>query len=89
MSKFIKLTNLIINTNYIQSIVIKPNKYYINVAINKFDGSQWSVTGFGMGTISSYNNEIEVCETKHSSDYKILNDWIVNETKKYVKKKLQ
>ena len=29
MSKFIKLKNLIININYIQSIVIKPNKYYI------------------------------------------------------------
>ena len=39
MSKFIKLKNLIININYIQTIVIKPNKYYINVVSNKFDGS--------------------------------------------------
>jgi len=78
MSKFLKLTNFTININYIHSIVIKPNKYSINVASNKFDGSQWSVPGFGMGTISSYNSEIEVCETKHSSDYKIVSDWIAN-----------
>ena len=85
MSKFIKLTNLIININYIQSIVIKPNKYYINVVSNNFDGSKWSIAGFGMGTISSYNSEIEVCETKHSSDYKIVSEWINIENKKYVK----
>ena len=73
-----------VNTNYIQSLVI--NKYSINDVSNKFDGSNWSIPLIGSGIISSYNNEIEVCETKHSSDYKILNDWIVNETKKYVKK---
>ena len=78
MSKFIKLTNLIININYIQSIVIKPNKYCINVASNKFDGSKWSVAGFGMGTISSYNSVIELCKTQNSSDYKIVSDWIAN-----------
>ena len=78
MSKFIKLKNLIININYIQTIVIKPNKYYINVVSNTFDGSKWSVAGFGMGTISSYHSEIEVCETKQYSDYKIVSDWIAN-----------
>ena len=78
MSKFIKLTNLIININYIHSIGIKPNKYYIYVMSNKFDGSKWSVAGFGIGTISSYNSEIEVCESKHSNDYKIVSNWINN-----------
>jgi hypothetical protein len=81
MSKFIKFTNFILNTNYIHSIVIKPNKYHINVASNKFDGSKWSVVGFGMGTISSYNSEIEVCETEHPSDYKIVSDWIANHSR--------
>ena len=79
MSKFIKLKGVIININYIQTIVIKPNKYYINVASNNFDGSNWNISGFGMGTISSYNYEIELCETKHSSDYKIVSDWINNQ----------
>jgi hypothetical protein len=79
MSKFLKFTNLIINKNYIQSIVIKPNKYYIQLVSNKFDGSKCSVVGFGIGNISSYNYEIEVCETKHSINYKILSDWIDNQ----------
>jgi hypothetical protein len=78
MSKFIKITNLIININYIHSIVIKPNKFCINVASNKFDGSKWSITGFGMGTITSYNSEFEVCKTEHPSDYKKISDWIDN-----------
>jgi len=78
MSKFIKLTTLIINTNNIQSIFIKPNKYIIHIVSNKIDGSMWNIAGFGMGTISSYNYEIEVCETKHSSDYKTLSQWIDN-----------
>ena len=78
MSKFIKLKNLIININYIQSIVIKPNKYYINVVSNKFHGSNWSSPLIGIGTISSYNSEIEVCETENSSDYKIVSHWIDN-----------
>jgi hypothetical protein len=77
MSKFIKLTNLIININYIQTIVIKPNKYYINVFSNKFDGSNWNSPIIGIGTISSYHSEIEVCETENSRDYKIVSDWIL------------
>ena len=82
MSKFIRLKNFIINTNYIQSIVINPNKYNIHLMSNKFDGSIWCVPGFGTGTIYSYNYEIEVCETKHSSDYKIVSDWIDESYKK-------
>ena len=78
MSKFIKLTNFIININHIHSILIKPNKYYIHLTSNKFDGFKWDVGGFGIGTITSHNSEIEVCETKHSSDYKIVSDWIDN-----------
>lgn len=76
MSKFIKLTNLVININYIQSIVVKPNKYYIKVVSNTFDGSYWTFAGFGIGSISSYHSEIEVCKTENSSDYKIISDWI-------------
>jgi hypothetical protein len=44
---------------------------------NKLDGISWSITGSGMGYISSReDSEIEVCETKHSTDYKIVSDWI-------------
>jgi hypothetical protein len=41
-----------------------------------FDGKSISVAGFGIGSISSHNAEIEVCKVKHSIDYKIISDWI-------------
>jgi hypothetical protein len=79
MSKILKLTRLIININYIHSIDINPNKYYVNIISNKFDGSTWSgFGGFGYGSISSDNYGVEVCETKNSIDYKIVSNWIDN-----------
>ena len=79
MSKFIKLTNHIININHIHSIAIKPNKYYIHLVSNKFHGFKWDVGVIGIGTITSDNYEIEVCQSKHSIDYKILTEWIENQ----------
>jgi hypothetical protein len=78
MSKFLKLTNFLINTNDIHKIVIQPNKYCIHIVSKKMDGFAWGIGGFGLGNISSYTSEIEVCETKHSSDYKKISDWIDN-----------
>ena len=48
---------------------------------NKFDGTKWRVAEFGIAAISSYNYEIEVCETKHSTDYKIVSKWIENHSR--------
>jgi hypothetical protein len=76
MSRFIKLTNFIINTNNIHSIIIKPNKYTIHITSKQFDGYSWSFAGFGAGSISSFTSEIEVCKNEHSIDYKIVSDWI-------------
>ena len=76
MSKFIKLTNLVLNTNDIHRIVISPNKYLIHVASKKVDGFFWGVGVFGLGNFHSYTSEIEVCEVKHSIDYKLVSDWI-------------
>ncbi len=78
MSKFIKLKNLIININYIQSIIIKPNKYYINIMTNKIEGSSWKVAASGIGNFQSYNYEVQVCEFKNSTDYNIVSNWINN-----------
>ena len=79
MSKFIKLTNYIINTNNIHGIQIKPNKYYIYIVGKSMRGNSWNFAGFGFGEISTYTSEIEICEKNHSIDYKILSDWIVNQ----------
>lgn len=76
MSKFIKITNLILNVKYIQSISVKPDKYHINMVSSMFDGKSMSIAGFGIGSISSHNAEIEVCIHKNSIDYKIISDWI-------------
>jgi len=35
MSKFIKLTNILFNTNDIHKIVIQPNKYLIHIVGKK------------------------------------------------------
>ena len=77
MSKFIKLTNFVLNTNDIHKIVIKPNKYYIHIVAKNIAGFNFTIGSFGVGNISSYTDEIEVCETKHSIDYKIVSDWIL------------
>ena len=76
MAKFIKLTTFLLNTNDIHKIVIQPNKYYIHIVGKKIDGFIWGVSWVGIGTISSYTSEIEVCKTKHLIDYKIVSDWI-------------
>jgi hypothetical protein len=67
---------MLINTNDIHKIIINPNKYYIYVMTKKFNGFSWLFAGTGTGSISSYEEYIEVCETKHSIDYKIVTEWI-------------
>ena len=64
MSKFIKLTNILLNTNYIYKIVIKQNKYLIHITGPTNDSMNWHF--------------IELCETKQSNDYKIVSEWIRN-----------
>ncbi len=80
MSRFLKFTNLIVNSNYIRKILILPNKYCIHITSKKLYGSSWTIGGFGIGNISSYSEEIEVCETTDPIDYKIVSDWIDKNT---------
>ena len=65
------------NTNDIHKIVIHPNKYFIHIVSKEIYGFSWSLGGgLGIGNIYSHTCKIEVCETKHKNDYKILTDWI-------------
>jgi hypothetical protein len=43
---------------------------------NKFNGSRWSIHGFGIVHSPLYSSGIEVCKIEHSTDYKIVSDWI-------------
>ena len=76
MSKFIRLSTFLVNTNDIQRIMITPHNYCIHVVGKQINGVTFSVAGFGIGNIHSYTSEIEVCKTKNSTDYKIMTDWI-------------
>ena len=49
----------------------------------KIDGFAFGVYGFGTGHLSSSVSEIEVCEKKHSNDYKKVSRWIDQITKDY------
>ena len=75
MSRFLKLTNVVLNTNQIHKILIQPNKYYIMT--KKMDGFDFKIAGSGYGSISSNDRcEINVCEKENPTDYKIISDWI-------------
>lgn len=72
MCRFLILTNIIINKNVIHHIVTHKDKFIIHLMTNKTHG----LLVFGVGGHESYNTEVEICKTKHSSDYKIVTDWI-------------
>ncbi len=78
MSRFLKLTNIIINKNFIQHIDnINKDKLVIHLMTNKMN----CFLILGGGSFESYNTEVELCKTKNLSDYKIVTDWIDNELK--------
>ncbi len=72
MINFIKLSSNIINTKYIHKILVTPNKYYIHIINKNINGFAF----FGMGSISSENDVITVCQNTDPFDYKIVTDWI-------------
>ena len=72
MSRFLKLTDAIINVNHIRLIQLKSNKYKIQLATNYFDGF-WLL---GSGSIKSNSYEVTVCEKEHPEDYKLVTKWI-------------
>ena len=77
MSKFLKLTNIIINKNVIQHIDINKDNYVIHLMSNKFSGFFL----FSVGWSDSHNTDIKVCKIKDVNDYKIVSNWIDNELK--------
>jgi len=76
MSKFLRLTNFLLNSSDIHKIVIEPNKYCIHIVSKKIEGYFSIVYGFGFGNISSHTYKFDVCKTNQSTDYKIVTDWI-------------
>ncbi len=80
MSRFLRLTNYLINVNQIRKIDIKPNEYKIHLMPDKFSGMILA----GSGSFTSGGEFYTVSEKEHILDYKIVTDWIENEQKKNV-----
>jgi hypothetical protein len=75
MSRFIKLTKMIINSNQIRIINFdKPNNYVIHLVAKEFYG----YVVLGSGSIQSSEPYITVCQEKDPEDYKIVSEWIEN-----------
>ncbi len=75
MSRFLKLTQLVINTTKIGTIEKKQNKYYVHL----LEGS--SLSGFlffGSGIFETKYCTIEICKDIHSIDYQIMEKWVNN-----------
>lgn len=72
MSRFLKLSDFIINIKNINYIQSKPNQYIINMASNNINGSMI----FGFGTINSSQYAITVINDNINNDYDIVTKWI-------------
>jgi len=62
MSRFIKLSNMILHIQHVNRILIKPNKYNIYMT----------------DRIDTYQDSIEICATTQPVDYMIVKKWIDN-----------
>lgn len=60
MARFLKLTTMLLNTNDIHKIMINPHNYVIHIVGKQLSNMQ----------------KLEVCETKHPIDYKMVSEWI-------------
>ena len=76
MARFLKLTTMLLNTNDIHKIMINLNKYVIHIESKKFEGIMGFIIPFGAARQISNAEELEVCETKNPTDYKMISEWI-------------
>ena len=82
MSRFLKLSNYLLNINDIHRINIYPNKYYVQVITKQIIGTDVKIygvgsgVGYGYGNVNSFTYDVEVCKKTNSEDYHTLTDWI-------------
>ena len=75
MSRFLRLTNFLINVNQIRKIDIKPNEYKIHLIPSEISGFML----LGSGTFQSAAERYTISEKEHETDYKMISEWILNE----------
>ena len=75
MSRFLRLTNTLVNVNQIRFIDINPDEYKIKLISSNFRG----VILFGSGNIESDNTRITITKKENLEDYTIVSDWLLSE----------
>jgi len=76
MSRFLKLTNIILNTNEIQKIIIETNRYTIYMVSRKITGSGVMIVGSGCIDFKHESDSFVVNENTNPVNYKKVSDWI-------------
>ena len=77
MSRFIKLTNIVINSCKIIFIENTGTTYYVKTHGPNLQYG-FSIFGFGFINTSTSYNFIEICKNKHPIDYQIMEKWVNN-----------
>jgi hypothetical protein len=80
MSRFLRLTNFLVNVNQIRLIEITPDKYKISMIPHHISGT----VILGSGGFNSNHNDINICKKEDVTDYTIVSDWLLSEKKNNV-----
>ena len=72
MSRFLKLSKCVINTQLIRYVLIEPAKYEFKLMSGELDGF-WML---GSGRIQTDNSQVTICEKESPADFKSVTDWI-------------
>jgi hypothetical protein len=74
MSRFLKLSSIIINISQIHRIKIEQNhkKYIIHLVPHYLDG----LILFGFGAFNSSSISYTICEKEQKEDYQLVSKWL-------------
>jgi len=72
MSRFIRLTNMVINTSKLVKIENSNNQYCMYFSNNNISG----YFILSIGNLFTSDNTIVVCKEKSPEDYQIVENWI-------------
>ena len=74
MAKFLKISNAVLNTRYIQHIELNKGQYVIHLASPNIHGAMF----FGSGGLSTDHTTYTVNEKKSPEAYKNVSTWITS-----------
>jgi len=74
-SRFLRLTNFLLNVNQIRRIDINPGAYKIHLTPSEFSG----FTLVGSGSFQSSAETFSATEKDNIIDYKLISEWLENE----------